>query len=125
MSLYAHDAATAAKNLGYLNSYAKGISKAIKEHKMMMLVIVRDGCPWCKKLEKESLSNPTIKDKIHKYVKVVIDTNAKMPKYYKTPITPVVYFIEPKTQESTWEAFGFRKVKEFLRDIKNAEDNSL
>ncbi|WP_345993540.1 thioredoxin family protein [Sulfurimonas sp. HSL-1716] len=123
LSLYANDASKAAKELGYVNSFDKGIAKAQKEHKLMMLVLVKNGCSWCKKLERETLSDSFVKDKINNFVRVLLDRNDKMPDYYRTPIVPVVYFVDPKTKSSVFETAGFREPNEFLDDIQTAEDD--
>ncbi|MBU0631787.1 thioredoxin family protein [bacterium] len=121
LSLYANEASVAAKKLGYINSFDEGIAKAKKEHKMMMLVLVRDGCPWCKRLENDTLSDSFITDETKNFVNVLIDRNAKMPDYYRTPIVPVVYFVNPNTKESMFETAGYRDVREFLDDIESAQ----
>ncbi len=121
LSLHANEASVAAKKLGYINSFDKGIALAKKEHKMMMLVLVRDGCPWCKRLENDTLSDSFITDETKNFVNVLIDRTAKMPDYYRTPIVPVVYFIDPNTQESVFETAGYRDVGEFLDDIEHAK----
>ena len=121
LSLYANEASIAAKKLGYINSFDEGIAKAKKEHKMMMLVLVRDGCPWCKRFEHDTLSDSFITDETKNFVNVLIDRNAKMPDYYRTPIVPVVYFVDPNTKESMFETAGYRDVGEFLDDIEAAK----
>ncbi|MDX1808981.1 MAG: thioredoxin family protein [Sulfurospirillaceae bacterium] len=125
LSLYAYNATKVAHELNYLNSFDKGVALAQKEHKMVMLVIVRDHCPWCKKLESETLTNKSVKNATSKFVKVIIDINQKMPKSFKSPIVPIVSFVDAKTKEATWEAYGYRRVKDFLKDIKNAQDDEL
>lgn len=118
LSLYAYNATEVAHSLGYLNSFDKGVALAQKEHKMVMLVIVRDHCPWCKKIERETLSNKNIQKATSKFIKVNIDINQKMPQPFKSPIVPIVTFIDGKTKETTWETYGYR-------DIKNAQDDSI
>ena len=50
-----------ANGVGYLRSYNMALESAKKEQKLIMLLVVSDYCPWCKKFEsvyiKESLAN--------------------------------------------------------------------
>lgn len=120
LSLWANEASEAAKELGYSNAYAQGIAKAKKEHKMMMLVVVRDGCRWCKKFEKETLKDPKIKTKLDGFVKVLMDKNEAMPERFLTNFIPTTYFIDPKTEKSVWDLAGFKESADFLSDINAA-----
>lgn len=121
LSLWADDAADAAKTLGYLNSYSQGLNQANKEHKLMMLVLVRDGCHWCKKFERETLSDAKIKVKLNDFVKVIVDQSDDFPEYFQSNFSPTVYFVNPKTQKSVWDFPGFKDPKEFTEDINAAK----
>lgn len=121
LSLWANEASKAAMELGYINSYADGLEQAKKEHKLMMLVLVRDGCHWCKKFENETLKDASIKSGIDGFVKVLIDKNDPLPERFHSNFIPTTYFINPKTQKSVWELAGFKEPKEFLEDINAAK----
>ena len=58
---------------------------------------------------------------IEPFVKVIIDKHAEMPKYFETPIVPVVYFVDPKTEQSVWEVAGYKDKNEFADDIDTAK----
>ncbi len=120
LSLWANEASKAAMELGYINSYAEGIAKAKKEHKMMMLVLVRDGCHWCKKFEAQTLKDNNIKSALDGFVKVLMDRSEAMPERFHTNFIPTTYFIDPKTEKSVWELAGFKEPKEFSEDINAA-----
>jgi thiol:disulfide interchange protein len=121
LSLWANEASKAAMELGYSNSYSEGMAKAKKEHKLMMLVLVRDGCHWCKKFENETLKDSGIKSKIDGFVKVLIDKNEPLPERFHTNFIPTTYFIDPKTEKSVWELAGFKESKDFQEDINAAK----
>lgn len=78
-----------------------------------------------KKLERETLSNKNVKNATSKFVKVILNANQKMPKSFNSSIAPIVYFLDGKTQETEWEAYGYKNVKDFLNDIKIAQEDSL
>lgn len=121
LSLWANEASEAAKELGYINSYVQGVEKAKKEHKIMLLVVVRDGCRWCKKFEKETLKDPKIKSKLNTFTKVLIDKDDAMPERFYTNFIPTIYFIDPKTEKSIWDFAGFKESAEFTHDIDAAQ----
>ena len=118
-SLYANQASEAAHSLGYVDSYDKGIALAKKEHKIMMLVLVRDGCGWCKKFERETLSKEVIQKDLDKgFIKVMLDKHdEKLTKEFATSIVPFVFFVDPDTQKSVWEVAGFKDPADFQDDI--------
>ncbi len=117
LSLWANQATIAAHELRYINSYAEGLAKAKKEHKLMMLVVVRDGCHWCKKFENETLKDPAIKTKINDIVKVLIDRNDPMPEALRAHFFPVTHFVDPKIEKSVWDLAGFKEAVDFQEDI--------
>ena len=121
LSLWADDAADAAKKLGYLNSYSQGFEKAKKEHKMIFLVLVRDGCGWCKKFERQTLSDSKISEELDGMVKILIDQSDDMPEGLQSNFSPTSYFIDPKTKKVVWELMGFKDPKDFSEDITAAK----
>lgn len=121
LSLWANEASKAAVELGYVNSYSEGIAKAKKEHKLMMFVLVRDGCHWCKKFENETLKDPDIKKQLDSFVKVLVDKSEPMPEYLQSNFIPTIHFVDPKTQKSVWDIAGFKEPKDFQEDINAAK----
>ncbi len=121
LSLWANQATVAANELGYINSYAEGLAKAEKEHKLMMLVLVRDGCHWCKRFEKETLTDPAVKVKLESFVKVLIDRNDPMPESFRAHFFPTTHFIDPTTQSNIWDLVGFKEAVDFQEDINAAK----
>ena len=121
LSLWANQASIAANELGYANSYSEGLAKAKKEHKLMMLILVRDGCHWCKRFENETLKDVAIKTKIAGFVKVLVDKEDEMPESFRSNFIPVTHFIDPKTEKSVWDLAGFKEPKDFQEDIAAAK----
>lgn len=121
LSLYANEASVAAKKLGYLNSFDEAIAKAKKENKMVMLVLVRDGCPWCKRMEEGTFNDSFITDETKNFVNALVDKNDPMPEDFRTPVVPVVYFVNPNTKEILWDLVGYKNVGDFLEDIEHAK----
>jgi hypothetical protein len=121
LALYANEASTFAQQLGYLNSYKTALSKAKKEHKLLMLVIVEDGCGFCERFKRTTLSLKEIQLKTASFVRVIIDKNEKIPLFFQTSFVPVVYFVDPNTLEPLVESIGYHSPARFLKKINEAK----
>ena len=122
LALYANEASIMARKLGYFDSYNSALLQAKKEHKLLMLVIVEDGCGWCKRFERTTLQLKDIQCQIASFVRVVIDKHEKVPLFFQTSFVPVVYFIDPDTQEPLVESIGYHSPIRFLKKIKEAKE---
>lgn len=107
-----------ASEQGYYRDYDTALAVAKKEQKVLMLVMVADYCPWCRKLERKTLSAPAVSSKIKAhFVPVIVDRNldkAHYPKAYDTPRIPVAFFISPKSETLLYESIAYVKKKDFL-----------
>jgi len=116
-----------ASELGYETSYARALALAKKSGKDVMLVVVTDYCPWCRKMERQTLSNSKIDARVKKnYIPVVIDRNhdkGNYPKIYETPRIPTVFFINADNSSHYWESIGFKSKKEFAQVLEDAPQN--
>ena len=119
-SLLAADAESAAMELDYQEDYQTALAQAKQENKKLLLVVVQDPCPYCDKLVHRTLADPEVKKALEGYVGVVINKKGEMPKQFRTNMTPMTYFIDPKTEQSLWETLGYAKKKRFLADVKEA-----
>ncbi len=92
-----------AKSASYYRDYNLALANAQKQHKILMLVLVADFCPWCKKFERKSLEDSSI-DKLVKenFIPIIVDSyrdKQKYPKKYFTKKLPTVYFIDSNTKK--------------------------
>lgn len=117
MFIFANEASTFAKELGYLNSYRVALKKAREEHKVLMLVEVENGCPWCHKFVRTTLRNQAVKKATRKFIRVIVDRHTKLPVFFKTSFVPIVFFINPDTQTFKVEVIGYHNPKRFLQKI--------
>jgi len=112
-----------ATEVSYERDYNKALLKAKEQNKVLMLVLVGDYCPWCKKFERKTLKSQEVRDAVAKdFIPVVIDKfkdKGKYPKEFYAPVIPAVYFIDPNTEKSLLETVAYMKKAEFL---DNAED---
>ena len=107
-----------ASNMGYYRDYDKAMIQAKKENKPIMLVVVGDYCPWCRKFERKTLQKAKVAINIQQnFIPVIVDKNhdqMNYPEEYYSKVVPTVYFIEPKKEEMVFESLGYVKRAEFL-----------
>ena len=113
-----------ASDVNYLRDYQEAVETAKEQNKMVMLVLVGDYCPWCKKFEKKTLKSEEVKELVDKnFIAVVIDKykdKGKYPKEYYAPLIPAVYFINPSTQKPILDTVAYMKKKEYIENMEDA-----
>jgi len=105
-----------AKAMGYETNYKAAVAKAQKEHKNIMLVLVANYCPWCRKFEQRVLLKKEVNAIVQKnYIPLIINKEKEpFPKKFDKSFTPIVHFIEYKTLESYTSVVGYNNRDEFL-----------
>lgn len=120
--LFADEAHELATELHYIESYQQGIQTANKEHKLMMLVVVEDGCHWCKKFKRTTLSDEGVKKELQNIVKVMLDRYADdLPDKYESKFFPMVFFIDPQRQKTLVTSYGYKTKEGFVEEIQKAD----
>jgi len=111
-----------AKELNYHTDYETALDAALKADKPLMLVQVTDYCPWCRKLEKNTLSDEGVKKIVsEKFIPLlVLRDKSSFPAKFRTPRIPTIFFIEAKTEEGYWESIAYVKKDEMLSNLKTA-----
>lgn len=105
-----------AKEMKFSRDYKSALQQAKKVNKPLMLVIVADYCPWCRKLERQTLASVQIKSRLKEVVPLIMDQTydaQRFPKMYLTPRKPTIFFINPHTEEHFLESPGYVKKEEF------------
>lgn len=106
-----------ASNMGYHREYNTALTQAKKENKVVMLVLVGDYCPWCRKFERKTLQSANIAINIQKnFIPVIVDKNfdkERYPEKYYASVVPTVRFIDPKKDVQISESLGYKKTKEY------------
>ena len=114
-----------AQEMGYSRDYAKAFQQAKTENKPLMLVIVADYCPWCRKMERSTLESKEVRERVGKeLVTVIMDQKydlGRFPEAYQTPRKPTIFFINPKTDQHFLESIGYVKKKEFLVTLDDVQ----
>lgn len=104
------------QSLGYEANYKETLAKAEKNNKPIMLVLVEKTCPWCRKLEKETLKSKEINKFVQEnFIAVGLEKNDDVyPKYLKPEVAPTVIFVNPKDGSVIYIAYGYLVKEEFL-----------
>jgi len=121
-TLMAANAKDAAFALDYEDNYKTALAKAQKENKPLMLVVVQDPCPYCDRLVENTLEDARVKKELEGFVSVIIDKHDDLPKQFTGTPVPMVYFIDPRIQRSTYENLGFLDAEDFTKLIKTVEN---
>ena len=122
--IYAAQIDEFAAEVNYLRNYDMAIKTAKEQHKLVMLVVVADYCPWCKKFERKTLKDSDVIAKVNEnFVSIVIDKykdKGKYPEEFLTPVIPAVFFIEPKEQKVLTKTVAYMKPDEFITNMNDA-----
>lgn len=122
--IYAAQIDEFAAEMKYLRSYDMAIKTAKEQKKLVMLVVVADYCPWCKKFERKTLKDSAVMAKVNEnFVGLVIDKykdKGTYPEEYNAPLIPAVFFITPQDQKSLFETVAYMKPDEFMESMDYA-----
>ncbi len=98
--------------------------KAKEENKTLMIMAVSDGCSWCKKMKKRTLSNPEVAKRLEKYVLVTADreTPSEREQLPEFKHVPIIFFMSPQ-KENLDNMRGYYAPDDFLTYLNEFEDN--
>ncbi|MDA3947416.1 MAG: thioredoxin family protein [Helicobacteraceae bacterium] len=105
-----------AKAMGYETNYEAAVKKAKKSGKNIMLVLVSNYCPWCRKFEERVLLKKEVNAMIQQnYIPLIINKEKEpFPKKFDKGFTPIIHFIDYKTLQSYASVVGYNSKDEFL-----------
>jgi len=114
--------ASLAKVLHYETDYEVALKRAKKEHKDIMLVLVANFCPWCRKFEERVLLKKEVDTLIQEhYIPLIINKEkGGFPKELDRGFTPIVHFISYKTAKSYKSVVGYNNRDSFIYLLRSA-----
>lgn len=118
--MFGNEATELADKLHFMKSYPQALEAAKKEDKLLMLIIVEDGCHWCKKFARTTLQDVSVKKKLQEFIKVIIDKEDEAALVYDAHFFPMIYFLDPNTQKVLDTAYGYQKTGGLLQHINAA-----
>ena len=109
-----------ASEMKYETNFDEAVKRAKKEQKNIMLVLVSNYCPWCRKFEQRVLLKKEVNAIIQKnYIPLILNREKDpFPKEFDTGFTPIVHFIDHKTQKSYKSVVGYNNKDEFTYILK-------
>jgi thioredoxin-related protein len=98
--------------------------KAKDENKTLMIMAVSDGCSWCKKMKKKTLSNPAVAKRLEKYILATADreTPSEREQLPEFKHVPIIFFMSPQ-KENLDNMRGYYAPDDFLTYLDEFEDN--
>lgn len=125
LTLFAANVDDFAKEMGFERDYKTALSKSKESHKVLVMVLGADYCPWCRKFENKTLSSSLVKPRLDKeFVVLVVDKKFDIetfPTRYRTSFTPRVFLINPENESTLLESAGYVNKKEFLKSLDEAQ----
>jgi len=101
--------------------WTKVSQEAIKQNKLILVSVEREGCHYCEKMNKEVFKVKTNKTKISKdYVHMIVKINeVELPKSIKeVKYFPSNYILNPKDMSVVDQLVGYMKPDDFLSLLK-------
>ena len=118
-----------AKEASYYRDYNTALKISKKENKIIMLVLVADFCPWCKKFERKTLEHKAIMELVDKnFTPIIVDNyrdTQNYPKKFTSSRLPTVYFIDSSTQKVLSKSSLYLKKNDFLKQMQKADRKSV
>ena len=101
--------------MNYETNFDEAVKRSKKEKKNIMLVLVSNYCPWCRKFEQRVLLKEDVNAIIQKnYIPLILNREKdSFPKEFDTGFTPIVHFIDHQTQKSYKNVIGYNNKDEF------------
>lgn len=112
-----------ASEMKYETDYKEAVKKSKKLQKDIMLVIVSNFCPWCRKFEQRVLLKKELNEIIQKnYIPLILNKEKDpFPKEFDTGFTPIIHFIDHKTQKSYKHVIGYNNKDEFIYILRSGK----
>jgi len=104
------------------SSFEDALQVAKKEHKIIMIELVQENCHFCKRMDKEVISDKNISSELSKdFVVVKFDVNKdKLPLGLKKEITPTFAFVKESGElfsiiRGAWNREDFSALLKYIK----------
>lgn len=113
-----------ATEMNYSRDYTSALEQAKKEKKNLMILVVGDYCPWCKKFERKTMKRKCVDAKVKAdFVAVILDKykdKGKYPDKFYSAVIPSVYFVDVRDEKILHQSVAYMKKDEFLDNLDDA-----
>ena len=106
--------------MNYEVDYKTALEKAKKENKNIMMVISQTTCPWCRKLERQTLKKENINSLVKEnFIALSIDKDIiNYPKKYEAKVVPTIFFVNAKDETIIKKVLGYKNKKDFQKILE-------
>ena len=103
------------KEMKYETVFEKALEKAKSEDKILMMVATSQSCPWCRKMERQTLKKEEINSLVQKsFVPLSVSQDEKnYPEKYLVQVVPTTYFINSKDGSVLKKVLGYKNKQDF------------
>ncbi len=110
------------EQMKYEVDYDKALEKAKEVKKPIMLVLGTKTCPWCRKLERQTLKKEDINDIVLKnFIPLILDRDdGDYPMEFVAKVVPTVIFINEKDEKQFEISYGYKNKKVFQTVLESA-----
>lgn len=104
------------EKMGYEVDYNIALTKAKKEKKILMMIVSTKDCPWCRKLERQTLKKSNINKIIKEsFIPLALEKDkGDYPKKFEVKVVPTIFFINPENEATLNKTLGYKNKKDFL-----------
>jgi len=104
----------------YETSYEKALKRSEVEQKDILVVVISNYCPWCRKLEKRVLAHKVVNSEIQNhYIPLIVNREeGKLEKKFETPIVPVTYIVNYKNTKDIKAIHGYKNREDYLHQLE-------
>ncbi len=112
------------KRYDYFTSYKEAYAKAVETQKPLMILFVTTSCPWCQKLENQTLNKDEINDYVQfHFVPLLLNKDTDtFPKIYNPFVSPTIFFVDATKEAKYSEVLGYKPTEEFFELLQQAHN---
>ena len=96
------------------------------EKKLLMIVVEKQNCPWCHKLDKEVFSNPQVLAKLKKrfFITNITIESGNLPLFVHPKYFPTTFVYTQDGTELIDSLVGYRTKEKFLKFFDTSYDTT-
>ena len=112
-----------AVELNWLHSYKEALTKAKKEQKNVMLLVTSERCGWCRKLEKTTLKDEKVIERLNKnYIVVHLNRGeGDYPDSFKVSSVPATLFLRVDGTLIIKKVVGYWSSEDYLSYLDDVD----
>jgi thioredoxin-related protein len=107
--------------VNWANSFNDAKERALKENKMIMLMISKPHCRACDFMKYGTFTKENVIEELNRYVPIILDKD-ELPERIYVRGTPTFRFYTPNGKRLKYQLIGGLNYKEFAPKLKNLRE---